>query len=379
VRRAFALGAAAYATIGPRTDGPVGLLQSRTRAVIVRLVTNWGSHVHRSFRYVAAVAAIVCSGLLAGSALAREPLPADVQLEGLVSERPVRDAIIEDSARAIPARVETFTDSHGHAIRIGTDMPTLDLAWYAGILEQTMHGSEISAVLVEVVPWSSIGTACGVGAIGCYFPAQGRIVVTDYDPHGVEELAHTIVHEYGHHVDLQLENLGHLVSACVGRDGSRSWWWVRVPDRFTCNSRNWELLIGELFAEDYVTLHGIVGWQLTTIGPPSASAQSRIVYDFETRFAPRTLTRTGFVRRHRLRTWAFSVKHWTWLTATLRGPNRSDLDLFLFRRGARKPLKASERLGSSERITYALRPGTYEVGVWAARAGGQATVRVRLD
>lgn len=335
--------------------------------------------MHRSFRHVLAAAAVLCSGVLASSALAGEPLVADVQLEGLVTERPVRDAIIEDSARAVPARVETFTDAHGHAIRIGTDIPTLDLAWYAAVLEQTMHGPEISSVLVEVVPWSSIGVVCGVDAIGCYFPAQGRMVVTDYDPNGVEELAHTLVHEYGHHVDGQLENLGHLVPACVGRDGSRSWWWTRVPDRFTCTNRNWELLIGELFAEDYVALHGIVGWQLTTIGPPSASTQRRIVYDFETRFAPRTLARSGFVRRHRLRTWSFSVKHWTLLTATLRGPRQSDLDLFLFRRGARKPLRGSERLGSSERITYALRPGTYEVGVWAARAGGQARVRVRLD
>ena len=336
--------------------------------------------MHRSFRLVVGAVAVLCWAFLATPAPAAERLQASVEVEGSVSKHPVRDTIVEEFDRAIPARIETFTDAHGHAIRIGTDISGLDLAPYAAVLGQTLHGSEIAAVLVEVVPWSFIEAACGAPqVVGCYFPGQLRIVVTDRDPRGGNELVHTIVHEYGHHVDGQLENLGHLDPRCIGRDGSRSWWWLRAPSRFTCDSSNWELLIGELYAEDYAAANGIVGWQLTTIAPPSALVQSRIVYDFETRFVPRTLTGSAFVRRQRWRSWPFTVRHWTGLTATLRGPHRADLDLFLFRAGARRPLRRSERLGSAERIVYTLRPGRYEIAVRAVRTGGRATVRLALE
>jgi hypothetical protein len=335
--------------------------------------------VHRVFRLAFAAAAVLCSTVLAAPAGAADRLAPGVEIDGLVSKHPVRDAVVDSSSRAAPSRIETFADPHGHAITIGTDIAELDLAPYATVLGQTLHGAEISAVLVEVVPWASIETVCGAPqVVGCYFPAQRRIVVTDYDPRGADELVHTIVHEYGHHVDGQLLNLGHLDASCIGRDGSRSWWWVRAPSSFRCDHWNWELLIGELYAEDYAAANGIVGWQLTTIGPPSDFVRSRIVYDFQTRFAPRWLTRVGFVRRHRWRSWAFTVRHWTWLDATLRGPSRADLDLYLFRAGAARPLRVSTRLASTERVAYTLRPGRYEIAVRAARAGGRATVRMAL-
>jgi hypothetical protein len=338
-----------------------------------------GVLVHRSFRLVVAAFAVSCSAVLATPALAAEPLRRSVEIDGVASKHAVRDVIVEQSARATPARIESFADAQGRAIRIATDIQDIDLAPYAAVLAQTLHGAEISTVLVEVVPWSVIEAACGAPqVVGCYFPGQLRIVVTDYDPRGADELVHTIVHEYGHHVDQQLENLGHLDPRCVGGDGSRSWWWVRAPSTFTCNSWNWELLLAELYAEDYAVANGILGWQLTTIGPPSAFVQSRIAYDFATRFVPRALTRSGLVRRHRWRSWSFTVRHWTWLTASLRGPYRADLDLYLFRAGAQRPLTKSLRLGSSELIVHTLRPGRYEIAVRSAGAGGRATVRLAL-
>lgn len=333
------------------------------------------------------VIAIVRMALLAGvlaacsapTALGAETL-GTIELDGLATARPVRDAILEEERRAPPSRIETFTDAHGHRITVGSDIQLLDLSWYAAVLEQTLHGAEIEQAFVEVVPWAAIEGACGgAGVVGCYMPSQRRMVVTDQDPSGVGELTHTIVHEYGHHVDLGLENLAHLDPRCTGGDGSRTWWWFRVPDRFTCRSTSWDLLIAELYAEDYSAANGIVGWQLATIGPPSAADVDRLRYDFQTRFAPRALGGTAFVRRHRRVVWMLSVRHWTWLTAALRGPSRADLDLYLYRRGGRRPLRRSERLGSLERIVYTLRPGRYEVAVRAARASGRATVRVSLD
>jgi hypothetical protein len=335
--------------------------------------------VHRSFRLLVVAFTVSCAAVLAPSALAANRLPENVEIEGVASNHAVRDVIVERSARAVPARIETFADAQGRAIRIGTDIQGIDLAPYASVLAQTLHGAEISTVLVEVVPWSAIEAACGAPqVVGCYFPSQLRIVVTDYDARGADELVHTIVHEYGHHVDQQLENLGHLDPRCTGGDGSRSWWWARAPTRFTCDSWNWELLLAELYAEDYAAANGIVGWQLTTAAPPTAWVRSRIAYDFATRFGPRALTRSGWVRRHRWRSWSFTVRHWTWLTATLRGPYRADLDLYLFRAGAQRPLRKSLRLGSSERIVHTLRPGRYEIAVWATRAGGRATMRLAL-
>jgi hypothetical protein len=328
------------------------------------------------FRLVLLVA--VLAAWSAPAALGAQALDT-IELDGVVAERPVRDAILEER-RAAPARLETFTDAHGHRITVGTDIPGHDLSWYAAVLQGTLHDVEIEQVLVEVVPWAAVESVCGApGAVGCYTPSQRRIVVTDQDPNGVNELIHTLVHEYGHHVDSQLENLGHLDWRCVMRDGSRNWWWLRAPRRFTCNSRAWDLLIAELYAEDYAVLNGIQGWQLPTIGPPSGADLGRIRYDFRTRFAPRALRAVSFVPRHRRVVRSFSVKHWTWLTATVRGPSRADLDLYLYRAGRARPLRRSERLGSSERIVYTLRPGRYRIAVRAARAGGRATLRVKLD
>jgi hypothetical protein len=313
-------------------------------------------------------------------ALASAGLP-NVELEGVVSERAVRDVVHDDAARReVPARVETFVDSHGHRITIGTNIATVDLAWYAGVLQGTLHAAEIEQVLVEVVPWASIEAVCGgAGAVGCYFPAQRLIVVPDTDPNGINELIHTIVHEYGHHVDGQLENLGHLDASCAGRDGSRNWWWHRVPDAFACSSDRWELLIGELYAEDYTALNGVVGWHLPTIGPPTAADARNIVHDFNTRFAPRSFARSRFVRRDGRARWTLSVKHWTRLTAAVRGPRRADLDLFLYRRGRSAPLGRSLGPGSLERIARTVRPGTYVIAVRAVGAGGRARVRVELE
>lgn len=327
---------------------------------------------------------VTCAAMLlaacAAPALAGAALP-DVELDGLVSQRAVRDIVRDDAARReLPARIETFTDTHGHRITVGTDIPTVDLAWYAGVLQGTLHAAEIELVLVEVVPWASIEAVCGgAGAVGCYFPGERRIVVPDTDPSGVNELVHTIVHEYGHHVDGQLENLGHLDPLCAGRDGSRTWWWYRVPDAFACSSDRWELLVGELYAEDYTALNGVVGWHLPTIGPPTAADGQNIVYDFNTRFVPRSFARSRFVRRDGRARWTFSVRHWTRLTAMVRGPRRANLDLFLYRRGRSAPLGRSLGPGSVGRIARTVRPGTYVVAVRAVRAGGRARIRVELE
>jgi hypothetical protein len=321
----------------------------------------------------------VLAASAAPTALGARALP-QIELDGVVAERPVRDAVLDDLQRAAPSRVEIFPDAHGHRITIGTDIPDLDLSWYAAVLQQTLHGVEIEQVLVEVVPWAAIEAVCGApGAVGCYTPSQRRIVVTDHDPSGTDELIHTIVHEYGHHVDSQLENLGHLDWRCLARDGSRNWWWFRVPRRFACTGRAWDLLIAELYAEDYAVANGVRTWQLATIGPPAASDIGRLRYDFRTRFVPRTVRGARFVRRHRRVVWNVSVKHWTRLAAVVRGPSGADLDLYLYRRGRARPLRRSERRGSLERIVHEIRPGRYQVVVRAARAGGRAAIRVRLD
>lgn len=326
------------------------------------------------------VAAAFVAALVTPTAAGRAERVAPAALEGVVAKREVRDTMLEGD-RAAPGRVETFVDAHGHRIQVGTEMPDLDLEPYAAVLAATLHSGEIERVLTEVVPWEAIGAACGhPDAIGCYSPALARIVIPDHDP--ADDLVHTIVHEYGHHVDRQLPNLGHLIPSCAGRaDGSRNWWAARMPPQgFGCASATWDLLLGELYAEDFTAAHGIVGWQLATVGPPSAHVRRQIEFDLRNRFAPRSLGGAALVRRQRSVVWDVTVKHWTFLTARLSGPRRSNLDLYLYRRGGRRALARSVRAGSAERIVNrVLAPGRYEVRVRAARASGRASLRVALD
>ncbi|SEH13688.1 hypothetical protein [Thermoleophilum album] len=194
---------------------------------------------------------------------------------------PMRTASLASNGR--PDRIESFADGAGRQFLVGTDLPGVDLASFARILIGTIHGNELRRVQVLVAPRADIDSLCGEQAAACYFGAddgsgRGQINVAADDP----SLRHSLIHEYGHHIDNQLVGIGkgislNRLSCSVGGDGSRRWLFARerqsrvlTSGRFRCNPTTtpWDRLLPELFAEDYAYLNGIRDWQIPGVAPP---------------------------------------------------------------------------------------------------------------
>lgn len=334
----------------------------------------------RTFRLVLA-AVVASSAAWAASPAGAERRTEEIDLDRAVAKSVVQDNVFNEAPpKPPPARVEQFVDSHGHTFRVGTDLPTLDLLPYANVLAATVHRGETAKVLVEVVLPEQVRGLCGADAAACYYndPDYGRGWM--YIPAEHPDLTHIIVHEYGHHVDNQLLNLAHLSRGCAPLgDGSRNWLFARNPTGFECESGDWELLLAELYAEDYVSLNGFDGWVLGTIRPPTRFELTQLAFDFANPFWPRQLAKSGFVPRRRTLAKQFTLRHWTRVDMLLTGARRADLDLFLFRRGGQRPLARSIGPGSRELIGRVLRPGAYVAVAHASRAGGNAALRIRLN
>ena len=153
-----------------------------------------------------------------------------------------------------------------------TDVPGLDLNPYARIFAALHHYDEIEDVAIEVVAPDEIPEICGAAeALACYAPEdptrslRGWIWIPAAHP----DLIHIIAHEYGHHVDNQLINLGHLGIGCGSQRRRKPQLVLRarrgrppVRQRRACSpERGWNHLLGELYAEDYTWLNGNRYWR----------------------------------------------------------------------------------------------------------------------
>jgi hypothetical protein len=313
-------------------------------------------------------------------------------LSDLHARSVVRDSVVRvvPRARAAVDRTELFVDQHGHQIALSTYIDGLDLAPYASVLAGTIHYDEIEDVEVWVVDPADVEEICGAAeALACYGAdgnsLHGTLVVPASDP----DLQHIIVHEYGHHVDNQLDNLAHVFPRGQCRfdnDGSRNWFFERdVADNIirrgvSCDpSARWEDLLGELFAEDYAWLVGNRNWVLDGIRSPASRQLRALAYDFKYPLQPLTLRATRRASTTRIRVFkSFRTRDWYFADITLRGPRRADLDLLLYRQGALKPLARSTGRTSHERLKGPLPPGRYEVAVHAYRRAGVGRVRIAL-
>ena len=298
-----------------------------------------------------------------------------VHLAGTRALGPVNDAIpARSSVRAArhappPSRVERVTDQHGHQINIGTNLAGLDLRGVAGVLAGTVHGAEISKVRVIVTTAASVARECGSDerVLACYIPdgtrsTTGEMVVGHDEP----DLRHSAVHEYGHHIDAQYENITPARGCLRSNDGTRRWFFERdrvddLAEKTGCRSTPYTRLLGEIFAEDFVALNGIVDWSLPTLPPPAPSVLAALSTDLQQPFRASARAFRGSVRRRRAITRQFRLETWTFVSATVSGPRAADLDLFLFRRGGRRALAASTHTGSSERVRRLLPPGDYDL------------------
>lgn len=338
---------------------------------------------------VIAVASACASIVAPANAAPRVAEPAD--LTGLSASGPIVDTVLADvPTAAIQGTPQVFVDPHGHRITLETAIPGLDLSPYADVLAATLHRNEIEDLVVYVVRPSETGAICGDAmAVACYLPEDPETSYRGWMwiPSEDEDLFYTIIHEYGHHVDNQLLNLAHLGLCNFASDGSRNWFFRRdVEDNvlgagFGCNpDLGWDKLLGELYAEDFTWLNGNTTWALIpSMRPPSHAQRAAIAFDLAVPFEQRTLGVRRWISFDRIAVKRFSSRHWALTSINLSGRRRADFDLYLFRRGARRPIVAKTAVGSRHRIERILRPGAYEVVVHAYATGGTAALRVHLD
>jgi hypothetical protein len=142
-------------------------------------------------------------------------------------------------------------DDQGRTIRFDVKVEGVDAEWYAALLRAAPHGNEISTVRIDIVSWDDVRSTCGRAASGCY--SRNVIVVpAEQSPSN----AHTVVHEYGHHLDRSTP-----VTGVAEPNGTPEWWRARgVAELFrlktvaTSYVLGWDRSIAEIFAEDYAQL-----------------------------------------------------------------------------------------------------------------------------
>jgi hypothetical protein len=168
-------------------------------------------------------------------------------------------------------------DDQGRSIRFDVRVEGIDAEWYAALLRAAPHGDEISTVRVDVVSWDELHTTCGRDAGGCY--ARNVMVVPAEQS---DETAHTVVHEYGHHLDHSTP-----VTGVREPNGTPVWWrargmqrLVRIGSVATTYLLGWQRSIAEIFAEDYAQLAlGDGRYAITWLPPPDATVLAALKAD----------------------------------------------------------------------------------------------------
>lgn len=184
-------------------------------------------------------------------------------------------------AESANGAVVTRLDRAGRPMTFDVRARGVNVNWYAARLRGSIHGDEISDVVVRIVPPRLVARLCGGGG-SCYSSRRGEDLLTV--PAGRStEVAHYLLHEYAHHLELQRGRW---------RDWEpwmEQWWAARRIDALLAQGKvsqdydlGWERSISEIFAEDYVQLHmrsryGI-GW-LRAPGPGIKAALRSDLHD----------------------------------------------------------------------------------------------------
>ena len=178
------------------------------------------------------------------------------------------------------AREVVLRDDAGRAMRFDV-RADVDLGWYAGVLRRAAHADEIERVTIRIVRWNELRERCAPGAAGCYSRLEGNRGVMVVPAGRSADIAHTLVHEYGHHVDASRRHGG-----LDEPNGTPLWWKARgmaalvafrsVRDRYQVG---WDRSISEVFAEDYAYTNLHRGYKIDWLEPPTRTIQQAIRAD----------------------------------------------------------------------------------------------------
>jgi len=191
------------------------------------------------------------------------------------------------AGEAMAAEV-VLADDQGRSIRFDVRADGVEAEWYAALLRAAPHGDEIATLRIDVVSREELHSICGAEAGGCY--SRNVMVV----PAGNDALtAHTLLHEYGHHIDRAKP-----VSGVAEPNGAPEWWrargmadLVRLGSVARTYSSGWDRSIAEVFAEDYARLAlGQTRHRIAWLGEPNANVLAAITADLGLGPAPAAAT-----------------------------------------------------------------------------------------
>jgi hypothetical protein len=259
-------------------------------------------------------------------------------------------------AASASAEEVTARDDQGRTIRFDVRASGVDVEWHADLLRDAIHADEIEDVTIRVVEWSELRETCGRGASGCYRRRGGGGLVVV--PAGESsDTAHTLVHEYGHHVDAESSH-GRLREP----NGTSHWWRVRGLARLVelesvarSYRLGWDRSIAEIFAEDYAYVNLRGEHRIRWLEPPTQIVLRAIRADLGLGSAPAGGAQVPALRPVTLRR-----------SGTLEPSERASVDFGL--------------LGPDRRVTFsATLPGPVRTGDGARLAivCDGATVRTR--
>jgi hypothetical protein len=182
------------------------------------------------------------------------------------------------AAAAARAEIVVSQDNQGRRITFDVRAAGVDVEWYAALLRGAVHGDEISAVTIRIVPAEEITSACGASAAACYGRRGGAPLMIV--PAGQSErVAHSLLHEYGHHIDHAW-----VVTGFPEPNGTSTWWAARRIEELLRGGRvafdyslGWDHSIGEIFAEDYAYIHLANRWGISWLSPPDEALKSTLL------------------------------------------------------------------------------------------------------
>lgn len=348
-----------------------------------------------NFRFYAFVA-LVATVFVVPAAEAKQAEKLD--LGAVTAQKEVKDTILHRAPsiklRKPPVARAALTDNAGNTITVDSTVPGYDINQVAAVINSTIHGAEVSNLVIHVQTMAQIGITCGSpDAIACYLAlnptedGSGEIWFAADDPDWI----HSLVHEYGHHTDNQLLNLSHLSPWGIGQgcgangDGSRDWFFARqLEDRildngFNCDpSSEWELLLPELYAEDFVALNGINAWQLSSARSPTSSQLNALRRDIEHGLYGGVTKFKRYIKRGHMRFKKIKTRNWNFLRVSVRGAAGRDFDIYLYEYNRQRYTARSIKGGRTEVMKLFIGPGKWEIGISAYRKSGTARVNLAL-
>lgn len=182
-------------------------------------------------------------------------------------------------AAAANAEVVVSRDNRGRPITFDVRAAGIDVEWYASLLRAAAHGDEIATVTIRIVPPEDVPALCGAAEAGaCYGPRAGGATIVVPAGRG-DEVAHVVLHEYGHHVDQAW-----AVGGFAEPNGTPGWWAARGMEELLRSGRvafdyslGWSRGIGEIFAEDYAYLHLPHTYRIPWLSPPDEALRTALL------------------------------------------------------------------------------------------------------